>query len=75
MNTNNTDELDIRTCSCPLCKSKSKLLKGNTRRRYFCSNCYIEFTTDNNNHIKKVYEIGIGGDLDEITEWREYIKE
>lgn len=65
--------ISVRNCSCPLCKSKSKLLKGNTRRRYFCNVCYIEFTTDSKNEINQVFEIGINGDLDEIKDWKNYM--
>lgn len=65
--------INVRNCSCPLCKSKSKLLKGNTRRRYFCQQCYIEFTTDSKNEINQVFEIGTNGDLDEIKDWKNYI--
>lgn len=66
------DDFRIRDCSCPLCKSKSKLLKGNTRRRYFCQQCSIEFTTDSDDKISKVFEIGKNGDLDEIKDWENY---
>jgi len=64
--------LNNKNCSCPLCKSKSKLLKGNTRKRYYCQQCYIEFTTDSKNRINQVFEIGKNGDLDEIKDWENY---
>ena len=66
------EENKVRNCSCPLCKSKSKLLKGNTRRRYFCQECFIEFTTDSKNIINKVFDIGKNGDLEEIKDWENY---
>ena len=67
-----TEDSKAKSCSCPLCKSKSKLLKGNTKRRYFCQQCFIEFTTDSKNRISQVFEIGKNGDLDEIKDWENY---
>lgn len=67
------EAIKVRDCACPLCRSKSKLLKGNTKRRYFCQKCYIEFTTDGNNKVQQVYEISNSGDLDEIRDWHNYI--
>lgn len=62
---------NFRGCPCPLCHATSKLLKGNTKKRFFCTNCYIEFTTDDKYNVKKIFGITSSGDTVDIEDWEE----
>lgn len=59
----------IYSHTCPFCRTKSNLLKGNKQRRYFCSVCCIEFTTDDTD-VVAVYAITSSGDIEEIKDWK-----
>lgn len=59
--------------ACPLCGSKSLLLKGNSKNRYFCIKCIVEFIVSSDTRlVQSVYGIGPNGELDEFEDWREF---
>jgi len=57
-------------CSCPLCNSMSKLLKGNTRKTFFCDQCCIEFKTDDKYKVVNVFRVTENGDVEEVKDWK-----
>ena len=60
---------DKINCPCPLCKSTSKLLKGNSKKTFFCEHCCIEFKTDSKYKVINVFNLTENGDVEEVKDW------
>lgn len=54
-------------CLCPLCKSSDHIgfLGGNINKKFFCSECSVEFIVKEN-YVTKIYMLLASGMIQEI---------